>query len=755
MCYCILNSSLFPTCLTHLSPKGTIRPTMDNMLDLLNPQQQIAVATPPGPTLVLAGPGSGKTRVLTYRIAYLIGVLNIPPHNILAVTFTNKAAKEMGARVEKIIGPQAQGIWLGTFHAICGRILRREADLLPVDHNFVIFDEDDQKSLMKTVLKEFNADEKIFKPGSVLDAISNAKNDLLSPQDFPIQDFRDEQIRKFYTRYQQLLVRNNAMDFDDMLVYTAHMLEEIEIVRNKYAHRFEHVLVDEFQDTNQAQYVILYQLASHHRNLYVVGDEDQSIYRWRGADYRNIQRFERDFKEHKKILLEQNYRSTQTILDAAVAVIDRNPNRTSKKLFTDIKKGEKAVLYEAVDDHEEAAYVVETIERLISSHKAKPSDFAIMYRTNAQSRLLEEAFRRAGMNYRLVGAQRFYGRREVRDAIAFLRLIYNPKDDVSLARVINLPPRGIGDKSIEKLNQVANDEDLSSSEVLLDLALGEQSSYRSFFGRESERLAQFGKMLSVWRAFAEEASLSELFDLVVQSVDYHTYINDRSAEGLDRWENVMELRTVILEYESQGLAEFLEAMALVADQDTLPEIMDAPTMLTLHAAKGLEFERVFIIGLDEMLLPHSRSRDDAEALSEERRLFYVGITRAKQKLTLVRAARRRSSYGSYEETQPSRFLDDLPDHLLEGRPRSYTSRLSSYKDLTTARWQVPAYRVQNNSKAAVEKKYSTGMQVRHPVYGRGVVRISRLEFGDETVEVYFENIGLKALVASLANLEIL
>jgi len=725
------------------------------MLDLLNPQQQVAVAAPPGPTLVLAGPGSGKTRVLTYRIAYLISVLNISPYNILAVTFTNKAAREMGARVEKIIGPQAQGMWLGTFHAICGRILRREADLLPVDQNFVIFDADDQLSLMKTVIRDANVDEKLFKPGSVLDAISNAKNDLLGPAEFPIQTFRDEQIKRFYLRYQELLVRNNAMDFDDMLVYTAQLLEKFEVIRNKYAHRFEHVLVDEFQDTNQAQYAILRQIGSLHHNLYVVGDEDQSIYRWRGADYRNIKRFERDFPEFNKILLEQNYRSTQTILDTAVAVIDRNPNRTAKKLFTHIKKGDKVSLHEAPDDHDEAAFVVKSINRLVDSGKAKPSDFAIMYRTNAQSRLLEEAFRRSGMNYRLVGAQRFYGRREVRDAIAFLRLIHNIKDEVSLARVINLPPRGIGDKTVARLKSVADTAGQSAGEVLLDLASGENARFRDSFGREVLKLTQFGKMLSLWRDFADEANLSELFDLVLQHVDYHTYINDHSQEGIDRWENVMELRAVILEYEADGLAAFLEAMALVADQDTLPEVVDAPTMLTLHAAKGLEFERVFIIGLDEMLLPHSRSRDDVEAMAEERRLFYVGITRAKQKLTLVRALRRRSPYGSFEETQPSRFLDDLPDELLEGRLRSYTSRLSSYKDQSTARWQVPAYRVQNSRPAPAEKQYKTGMQVRHPVYGRGVVRISRIEFGDETVEVFFENVGLKALVASLANLEIL
>jgi DNA helicase-2/ATP-dependent DNA helicase PcrA len=728
-----------------------------DLLSLLNPQQQKAVVAPEGAVLVLAGPGSGKTRVLTYRIAYLIGVMNVPPHNILAVTFTNKAAKQMGERVGKIIGSHAEGLWLGTFHAICGRILRREADLLPVDHNYVIFDEDDQRALMKAVLKEANVDEKLYRPNSILDAISKAKNDLLKPEDYPILNFLDEKIRDFYARYQQLLVKNNAMDFDDMLLYTADLLEKFPVIRDKYAHRFEHVLVDEFQDTNQAQYYILYHLASKHKNLYVVGDEDQSIYRWRGADYRNIQRFEKDFPGYVKILLEHNYRSTQNILDAAVAVIDRNQNRTPKKLFTELKAGEMVTLFEAMDDHEEAEHVVTAISRAIKLHKSNQSDFAIMYRTNAQSRLLEEEFRRAGINYRLVGAQRFYGRREVKDAIAYLRLVHNPKDDVSLGRVINVPPRGIGDKTVDKLMQYAASAGMSAGEVLLDLALGDKSTHWVPMGRESLRLGQFGKMLTVWRAMVEESSLSELFDRVMQDIDYQVYINDRSEEGFDRWENVMELRLVVMEYENQGLAEFLESMALVADQDTLPEVMDAPTMLTLHAAKGLEFEQVFIVGLDEMLLPHVRSRDDVEAMAEERRLFYVGMTRAKRKLTLTRARRRRSSYGSYEETQPSRFLDDLPDNLIEGKVRSYRSRLGSgpREYSSTPRWEVPAYRVPLKDTTPRETRYKAGMKVRHPIYGKGTVKISRIELGDETVEVNFDSGVLKALVASLANLQIL
>ncbi len=728
---------------------------MDDFIDLLNPQQQLAVAAPEGPVLILAGPGSGKTRVLTYRIAYLVGVMNVPPYNILAVTFTNKAAREMAARVEKILVGRGQGIWLGTFHAICGRILRREADLLPVNQNFVIFDADDQESLMKNVLRELNLDDKILRPNAVLDAVSKAKNDLILPADYPIQTFRDEQVQKCYRYYQQQLVRNNAMDFDDMLVYTNAILAEYPQVRDTYAHKFEHILVDEFQDTNFSQYAILKHFASKHRNLYVVGDEDQSIYRWRGADYRNITRFQSDFKESRTILLEQNYRSTQTILDGAMAVIDRNPNRTHKRLFTEVKKGERITLYVAGDEHEEAQYVADAIRRATQNNKVNPGDFAIMYRTNAQSRLLEEAFRREGLSYRLVGAQRFYGRKEVRDVIAFLRLIHNPQDEISLKRVINLPPRGIGEKTLEKLADQAKVVDLTMGEMLLLMVEPESKGLTEALGREGARLAAFGRMLQTWRSTAHSTDLPSLFDHILADVGYQEYIQDRSEEGLDRWENVLELREVLLEYQDLGLESFLEAMALVADQDTLPENVDAPTMLTLHAAKGLEFEHVFITGLDEMLLPHSRSRDEPEALAEERRLLYVGITRAKKHLTLTRANRRRSPYGGYEDTMPSRFLEDLPEELLQGSPRGLPGRLSYSPRSSFSRWEVPVFSQPKRRTEAPQKKYQTGMQVRHATYGRGVVKTSRLEHGDETVEVYFEGVGLKALVASLAKLEIL
>ena len=732
---------------------------MAELLSELNPQQQKAVAAPPGPVLVLAGPGSGKTRVLTYRIAYLIAALGVPAYQIMAVTFTNKAAREMEQRVEGLLGGKTSGLWLGTFHAICGRILRREAAHLPIDHNYVIFDADDQVSLIKRVIKEKRLNEKDYRPSTVHASISNAKNELQGPEDYFTENHRDEVIKDIFQAYQNYLVASNAMDFDDMLLYTAKLLESNQAVREKYAQRFQHILVDEFQDTNRAQFKLLYHLASHHQNIFVVGDEDQSIYRWRGADYRNVRRFSEDFANPQKILLEQNYRSTQTILDAAVAVIDQNPHRTPKALFSDRGTGEAVVIYEAADDLEEAGYVVDTIAQQVNYGLARESDFAIMYRTNAQSRQLEEAFRRASMGYRIVGAQRFYGRREVKDMIAFLRLIYNPKDEVSLARTINLPARGIGSVTLQQLQARARQAGLSSGEVLLSLpSESPGAAHTEHLDRAAGRLLPFARMLADWQENLPRISLTALFDQVLLDTGYEGYIKDDSTEEQDRWANVLELRQVLLEYEDRGLAEFLETMALVADQDTLPETLDAPTLMTLHAAKGLEFPQVFIIGLDEHYLPHTRSRDDPESMAEERRLFYVGLTRARDRLYLLRARRRRSPYGSYETMQPSRFLEAIPDELTRGRI-STSYETSDTFDIHAYQWDQPygrtSRRQQKQPEPAVQQRFFPEMRVEHPVYGEGLVRASRLEYGDETVEVYFEGLGLKALVASLSRLEIL
>ena len=723
---------------------------MSSFLDKLNPQQRAAVTAGNGPILVVAGPGSGKTRVLTQRIAYLIAEEGVRPWQILAVTFTNKAAKEMGERVKRLLPDQAtEGIMLGTFHSICARMLRREAEYLPIQSNFVIFDTDDQERIVKNVIRELNINEKLYRPASVLGAISRAKNELITADDYPTQTYRDEVVKRVYAEYQKRLIASNAVDFDDILLYTARLLEDNPSVRDKYAQRFRHVLVDEFQDTNLAQYALVRQLASIHRNIFCVGDPDQSIYAWRGADWRNVQRFEQDFPDAHTILLEQNYRSRQTILDAAMGVIDRARNRRKKKLFSDRGSGDKIFFYEAPDDYAEASFVVDTIAQLVASRQFEPGDCAVMYRTNAMSRLIEEAFLQARLPYRLVGAQRFYGRREVKDVIAFLRLIHNPADEASLDRVINVPPRGIGEKTLTTLHLIARQNNTQPGFVLLDLARGSDSQYWSAFtGRASLPLADFGGMLANWRVAAQTLTVPELFDRVVNDLNYKEYIDDESEEGVDRWENVQELKRLALEYSTRPLDEFLENIALVSDQDTIAE-GNVPTLLTLHAAKGLEFGAVFIVGLDDGLLPHSRSFDDPESMEEERRLFYVGITRAKDKLYLIRSIQR-GGRGAQEETFPSRYLDDVPVDLLVGKTRTGRSLRGAPAE---TKWQ--SYRSQPATASAIELRYRAGTRVKHPSWGEGIVLDSKIQDDDEIVDVVFSSVGIKRLSASLANLKIL
>ncbi len=716
-------------------------------LSSLNLQQQHAVTAGLGPVLVLAGPGSGKTRVLTQRIAYLIGEMGVRPYHILAVTFTNKAAREMENRVAELVGGRALGVTLGTFHATCARILRHEAEHLPFQSNYVIFDADDQLSVVKSSLLDLNLDKKRYQPQSVLASISNAKNELLLPDEFSPQNYRDEVVKRVYTRYQELLLASNGLDFDDLLLWTARLLEEVPEVREKYARRYEHVLVDEFQDTNLAQYRLLTHLASFHQNIFVVGDADQSIYAWRGADYRNVLRFERDYPETQVITLEQNYRSTQAILDVATAVIDRNPNRTPKKLSTERGFGEKIVLHETYDDREEAIFVVDNIAQLVATKQAQTGDFAVMYRTNAQSRLLEEAFLHANLPYKLVGAQRFYGRREVKDVIAYLRLVHNPNDEISLARVINVPTRGIGTKTMIALRTIAQKNGISPGELLLELGNQDSSHRKSFQSRMGLALSNFGALLAGWRQAHSELPPLALMDQIIEETGYHGYVDDGTDEGRDRWENVMELRRLADEFKEVGLDPFLERVALVSDQDTLDTNSNVPTLLTLHAAKGLEFPNVFIVGLSDGTLPHIRSFDDPEGMQEERRLFYVGITRAKDRLYLVLPLNR-SSFGYSEPVDESRFLGDIPDDLIKDSGRSRVrSRITRSGAL---RWE------RDDSPATIrtEPQYQAGATVLHPVWGEGLVLNSRIQDDDEIVDVFFAGEGLKRLAASLARLEI-
>jgi DNA helicase-2/ATP-dependent DNA helicase PcrA len=724
---------------------------MDYLSDL-NPAQREAVTAPPGPILVLAGPGSGKTRVLTRRIAYHVDQLGATPDVIMAVTFTNKAAREMMARLDVIQGSEQtkrsslHNLNIGTFHSLCARILRREAEALPFTHDFVIFDEADQRSLLRQIFKELNLDPKQVQPRRVHDAISRAKNELMEIEALVAESYFQEIIHRVFERYQQLLLANNALDFDDLLQYVVTLLEGDLNIRARYQARFQHILVDEFQDTNTAQYRLLKLLAGDQPDLFVVGDPDQSIYRWRGADYRNVRRFQEDYPGAQTILLEQNYRSTQTILDVAMAVIDRNTGRQKKELFTERGVGERVVLHEAYDENDESSYVVDTIAMLTLSDAYDPGDCAIMYRTNAQSRALEEAFLRANLPYRLVGAQRFYGRREVKDIIAYLRLIHNPMDQVSLLRVINTPPRGIGTKTIEQLRKIAENHAQTPVQTLLMLAEDPQAAeVESLGARARKSLLDLAKPLSRWLDDKLQIGLLELMDTVISDIGYRQYLDDGTDEGLERWENLQELRRVAYDMGELDLTTFLEQVALVSDQDTLTEDQNAPTLLTLHSAKGLEFPVVFIIGLDDGALPHQRSFDDAESMSEERRLFYVGVTRAKDRLLLTRAFRRRLA-GPSMLSEPSRFLQDLPPELIDGDlPSPHKWIETTYRQQTA--WERPQKKI--------EPRFRAGMRVRHPAFGEGIVLSTQVDFDDEEISIEFADVGLKHLVASIANLEML
>jgi DNA helicase-2/ATP-dependent DNA helicase PcrA len=722
-----------------------------DILKSLNPQQVEAVTAPPGPVLVLAGPGSGKTRVLTHRAAYLFGDQGVQPYHLMAVTFTNKAAAEMGNRIVELLGKETQGLTIGTFHATCARILRIESDHLPVNSNYVIFDADDQVKVVRQVIQDQNLDEKRYRPQGVHASISAAKNELFLPEDFPIQTYRDEVVARIYQDYQKFLLSSNAFDFDDLLLWMAILLEDNPQIREKYSRRYQHILVDEFQDTNMAQYALIKHLASHHKNIFVVGDSDQSIYRWRGADYRNVRRFEEDFVDAKVILLEQNYRSTQNILDTAMAIIDRNTQRTPKKLFTKRGAGEKIVIKETYDEREQAQLVVESILHQISERKASPADFAVMYRTNAQSRQVEEAFLSANLPYKLVGAQRFYGRREVKDIIAYLRLVTNPDDMYSLSRVINTPRRKIGTKTFAELITASQQKDISPGDLLMRLAADDPPELELFTTAGGQRLATFGRLLNKWRAVYGSLPPVETVDIILEDVEYRLYIEDGSEDGYERWENVIELRRLASEYQTVGLTSFLEDVALVSDQDTIDSDQAAPTLLTLHSAKGLEFKQVMIIGLNEGILPHQRSFDDPEAMEEERRLFYVGITRAEDRLYLFHSLNR-YSFGYFEPLEASHYYHDIPPELRA------ENDLPGFIQIERAHIDIQDWKdLQEESKFSEKKdiQYQPGTKVKHPKWGSGLVLNSKIQDDDEVVDIFFEGVGKKKLIASLADLEIL
>jgi DNA helicase-2/ATP-dependent DNA helicase PcrA len=710
-----------------------------NLLEGLNPQQKKAVAASDGPVLVLAGPGSGKTRVLTRRVAWLLLEREVPPWRICAVTFTNKAAREMQHRLERLLGPsRARGLTLGTFHATCARILRSEAEAAGIPRDYVIFDADDQRTLVRQVMRDLSLDEKQYRPAAVHAAISRAKNELIPPQAHQPGSYFGEIVRRVYEQYQERLRASGGLDFDDLLMETVRLFREGPEVLARYQERYHHILVDEFQDTNMAQYVLLRQLSARRHNLFVVADEDQSIYRWRGADYRNISRLREDNPSLVTYLLEQNYRSTQTILDAAQAVIRHNPDRADKKLFTRRGSGRKVTVHEAYDQEDEAQYVVNTINELRSQGLGL-GDCAVMYRTNAQSRALEDAFVRAGLPYRLVGATRFYARREIKDLVAFLRLVHNPADATSLTRVLNVPPRGIGKQTVAAVEQAAEDQGVSPWQVMEEVATGDEKA-PALGGRARGAVTAFYQMVCAWAAIREEATVPQLMDRVIADTGYEAHLRDGTEEGEDRWTNVQELRAVAAEHADLTLTDFLAEVALVSDVDNLVNGVNASTLLTLHSAKGLEFPVVFITGLEEGLLPHSRSLEDPEALAEERRLMYVGVTRAKDRLYLSYAFRR-ARFGTSDPRAPSRFLEDVPDGLVEGVRVRTLKRAAERSTAWATAWEP-------SPQPPETPRFRTGDRVAHRVFGTGIVLESYLTGDGEEVMVAFEEAGLKRIVAA-------
>lgn len=634
----------------------------------LNPQQRQAVEATEGPLLILAGAGSGKTRVLTHRIAYLIATRKAPPWSILAITFTNKAAREMQERVTKLVGHEGRDIWVSTFHSMCVRILRKDIERIGFNSNFTILDSTDQLSLVRNCMKDLNLDTKKFEPKVVLSLISAAKNELITPAQYEQKagDFMESIAAKVYTMYQRRLKSNNSLDFDDLIMATIQLFKEVPEVLDFYQKKFQYIHVDEYQDTNRAQYMLCRMLADGHHRICVVGDSDQSIYRWRGADISNILNFEEDYPEARTILLEQNYRSTATILNAANAVIKQNSGRKSKNLWTDKGEGAKIKIYRADSEHDEGYFVTSEISNNVKQGKSY-QDHAILYRTNAQSRVIEEILIKSDIPYQIVGGIKFYDRKEIKDILAYLRLISNPDDDLSLARVINVPKRGIGDTSVAKLTAAAAERGVSIFQVLAVVDdLG-------FAGKTRNALMEFYDMIAALNQMVEYLSVTELTEKMLEMSEYRVEMQrENTIESRSRLENIDEFLSVTMEFEKnnedKSLVSFLTDLALIADIDSMndedEDQSDAVILMTMHSAKGLEFPIVFIVGMEEGVFPHSRAFLDNEELEEERRLAYVGITRAEQQLYLS-CAQMRTLFGRTTANQPSRFLDEIPEELKE------------------------------------------------------------------------------------------
>lgn len=733
----------------------------------LNPQQAEAVINTEGPMLIMAGAGSGKTKVLTCRVANLLQK-GVRPYRILAITFTNKAAAEMRERVNNMSGPAAKDVWLFTFHAFCARFLRMEIDKLPgYGGNFAIYDTADSQNLIKQILKEINLDDKRFQPSGILSRISNAKNALQDAAAFARQagDFYEQKVADIYSRYEQKLQLNNALDFDDLLMLSIKLLQENKEVREKYQDRFDYLLVDEYQDTNHAQYLLTKFLAAKHRNICVVGDADQSIYGWRGADIQNILDFEKDYPDAKVIKLEQNYRSTQIILNAANAVIENNTGRKPKNLWTENKSGADIIYFQAVDERDEARFVIEQLQNLQRTENKKLGDMAILYRTNTQSRIFEEMLIKSGISYNMVGGLKFYERKEIKDIIAYLRVIFNPADSLSLLRIINVPKRGIGDASLAKIQAYA-----AGNNVSLFEAVSNAAAIDGLSSRFVSKLDDLAGIIFELMNLANEAPVEDLIDRVLRDTGYLEELeNERTPQAQSRIDNLHELISVAQEFaaseEENNLENFLAHVALVSDIDDTELGEDAITLMTLHSSKGLEFPVVFLVGMEEGLFPHARTLMDETEIEEERRLCYVGITRAKEKLFLS-STKMRTIYGNTVTYPPSRFLQEIPARLVKTIKRQERfSALENFKQVSekySARPQKPAstfnqhsFMPQKPAAAAggTGTRFNTGDRVSHSKWGEGMVVSVKDSPDGQEVKVAFAGAGVRSLLTKYAVLK--
>ena len=772
---------------------------MQEILNGLNDKQYEAVVNTDGPVLVIAGAGSGKTKVLTHKIAYLMQEKNILPWNILAITFTNKAANEMKERIAALVGENAKDIWMGTFHSICVRILRKHIDQIGYDSSFIIFDTSDQKSLIKKCLKELNIDDKQFSEKSVQAEISNAKNEMLEPGQYAFKvhgDFRRERIATVYELYQKRLKENNAIDFDDIINFTIKIFSEKPEIANYYSSKFKYVLVDEYQDTNKSQFTLVKMLAEVNQNITVVGDNDQGIYSFRGADISNILNFEKDFKNTKIIKLEQNYRCTGNILKAANAIIKNNETKYEKKLWTQNGEGALPRVYSADNEYDEASFIVEQISRLKREENYKYSDFAVLYRMNTQSRAIEDILRREAIPYKMVGGLKFYERKEIKDIISYLRLAQNPADNLSLIRIINEPKRGIGKTSLDQVEELANHHEISMYEVIKDA-----NSYG--LNRVYLKSREFVDLIEDAKSKKDDMKVSEFIQYMLKKSGYIKALEEeKTIEAENRLENLDEFLNVAMEFENEEaentLQDFLEGMTLSSDIDNVEETDDSVTLMTLHSAKGLEFPVVFLVGMEEGIFPGFRSIGEPEAIEEERRLCYVGVTRAKENLFLT-CSKMRTVFGSTSCNAPSRFLEEIPQELLDGYEDVFGTGIKKQKDESKYTWtygnhgengKIKSYNINDvSSKPAVAassvfgkvssfgksaesflnglgkmqtnlssvdlSKYQVGVRIFHKKFGEGIITKTEPEGEDLKVDINFDKVGHKRLMAKFAKLEII